>query len=256
MNPEELHPIIEQWINSDEFINSLVSATIEFGLESSEPLLNTSYSLLLGEIKPEEFKEKLFAALPEEKRNDELVSRLVNLSLLPVKGPLSESGIDISAICPIDESSAKPYVPAPEEEQEEVGKPADETAVTGEVNAAPETAPAVPQSEMISSLESPAAAPELPSTVTETPSSTSSSPLITPQFSSPAGTSSPFIIHQEKGLEQTSAEKESSPLRPVFYSEEPASQEGSSFANVEFSNTDKRKDVDPTNVVNLKDLPL
>jgi hypothetical protein len=283
MNPEDIHPIIQQWIDSDEFIDSLVAVTMEFQLPDSSPVLDTIYSLIFKEVKPEEFKEKLLASLPEDKRIDAVLSKTVNLCLLPVKGHLSESGIDISVICPLDESSVKPYVPVPEEEEvadEIAQEPSPAPALSNAPASIEQTAESAQPLEPVVTEETPAPtpAPETvspaeedlntlsvqlpPQVISETPpvlpsnDNQSPAPLITPQFDSPVGTSAPFIIHQEKAVPQTSASKKGNPLRPVFYSEEPASQENPSFANIQFGKASEPKEVDPTNVVNLKDLPL
>ena len=111
MTHNELHPVIQSWTDSDEFINSLISVAQEFSLVSTAPLIKVIFGLLLKTIKPEEFKTKLLASLPPDKQSEVLVSKLVNSSLLPIKGPLAESGIDISIIAPLDEVSAVSYTP-------------------------------------------------------------------------------------------------------------------------------------------------
>ena len=115
MTHNKLNPIIQFWIDSDEIINSLISVAQEFSLASTAPLIETIFGLILKTIKPEEFKTSLLSSLPLDKQNEAIVSKLVHSSLLPIKGPLAESGIDISVITPLDETFATPYVPpAPE----------------------------------------------------------------------------------------------------------------------------------------------
>ena len=115
MTLNELNPIIQSWTDSNEFIDSLVFITQEFSLINADPLINAVFGLLLRTINPEEFKAKLLTSLPSDKQNEAIVSKLVHTSLLPIKGPLAESGIDISIITPLDETFATPYVPpAPE----------------------------------------------------------------------------------------------------------------------------------------------
>ena len=115
MTLNELNPIIQSWTDSDEFINFLISIVQEFTLTSTTPLIEVIFGLILKTIKPEEFKTSLLASLPPDKQNEAIVSKLVHASLLPIKGPLAESGIDISIITPLDETFATPYIPpAPE----------------------------------------------------------------------------------------------------------------------------------------------
>jgi len=115
MTLSELNPIIQSWTDSNEFIDSLVFITQEFSLINADPLIKTVFGLMLKTIKPEEFKTSLLASLPPDKQNEAIVSKLVHASLLPIKGPLVESGIDISIITPLDETFATPYIPpAPE----------------------------------------------------------------------------------------------------------------------------------------------
>ncbi len=111
MTHNELHPVIQSWTDSDEFINSLVFVAQEFSLISTTPLIEAIFGLLLKTIKPEEFKAKLLTSLPLDKQSEVIVSKLVNSSLLPIKGPLAESGIDISIIAPLDEEPVIPYLP-------------------------------------------------------------------------------------------------------------------------------------------------
>ena len=112
---DKLHQSIQLWTNSDEFVDSLVFISQEFTLTNTTPLIEAIFGLLLKTIKPEEFKANLLASLPPDRQNEAIVSKLVHASLLPVKGPLAESGIDISIITPLDETFSSPYIPpAPE----------------------------------------------------------------------------------------------------------------------------------------------
>jgi len=112
---DKLHQSIQLWTNSDEFVDSLVFISQEFTLTNTTPLIEAIFGLLLKTIKPEEFKANLLASLPPDRQNEAIVSKLVHASLLPVKGPLAESGIDISIITPLDEAFSSPYIPpAPE----------------------------------------------------------------------------------------------------------------------------------------------
>ena len=166
MTLNELNPIIQSWTDSDEFINSLISIVQEFTLTSTTPLIEVIFGLILKTIKPEEFKTSLLAPLPPDKQNEAIVSKLVHTSLLPIKGPLAESGIDISIITPLDETFATPYVPpAPETTveiitSEHLPTPLDEAIVSPPITpeiltnsiapessaALPNTAPAFPYS--------------------------------------------------------------------------------------------------------------
>lgn len=293
MNFNELHPIIQNWSESDEFIDSLVSVTTEFDLISSSPLLEAVFNLFTKEIKPEEFKEKLLASLPENERNEAIVNRLVNLSLLPIKGPLFESGIDISIIAPLDESSALPFAPvSPHENSAEegalapieippissitepvisVGSPVEiESPVSSALQNSPlpEASPVSPST--AENLNAPLSIPtEIISPVppVETLNKeeikpeinlAASSPLVSPNFDSSAKEASPFVIHQEKAIERATASDSyvNNPLRPVFYPTETETKESPSFASLEFGKSDKDKKIDPANIVDLKDLPL
>jgi len=136
MNFNELNPIIQSWTDSNEFIDSLVFITQEFSLVNADPLINAVFGLILKTTKPEEFKTNLLASLPPDKQNEAIVSKLVHSSLLPIKGPLAESGIDISIITPLDETFATPYIPpAPETTteiitSESLSAPLDEAVVS------------------------------------------------------------------------------------------------------------------------------
>jgi len=136
MNFNELNPIIQSWTDSNEFIDSLVFITQEFSLVNADPLINAVFGLILKTTKPEEFKTNLLASLPPDKQNEAIVSKLVHSSLLPIKGLLAESGIDISIITPLDETFATPYIPpAPETTteiitSESLSAPLDEAVVS------------------------------------------------------------------------------------------------------------------------------
>ena len=105
----ELHPTIQLWIDSDEFIDSLVYVMQEFAILEAAPLTDSILELILKKIKPEEFKDRLLSLLPLEKRSGAIVEKLINSSLLPIKAPLAESGIDISMIAQLDETPAVSY---------------------------------------------------------------------------------------------------------------------------------------------------
>ncbi|MFA5052888.1 MAG: hypothetical protein WC565_02435 [Parcubacteria group bacterium] len=224
MNFKELNPTIQQWMDSDGFIDSIVSVQEEFNIQSSAPLINTIFDLILKNIPSEEFRNKLLSSLPQDKQNEAVVGRLVNATLTPIRAPLAESGIDISVIAPIDENIA-PFNPALTVSSEEVPENITSPGALAEAQASP----AVP-------IEM--------------------NPVV-PNLGEPA-TPTPFVIHEEKLPEQVSASNVQGeiPLRPMFYSGSPETQQKTSFASLEFNPEEKAKKVNPENVLNLKDLPL
>jgi|GEM_PF-1369242 len=273
MTFNELNPIIQSWIDSDEFIDSLVSVTHEFGLSSSSPLSEAVVGLILKTITPVEFKIKLLTSLPENKRGDTLVAKLVNLSLLPIKGPLAESGIDISVIAPLDEANTIPYNPnaKPEEEPEKTAEktgpisPLDELPPEGnavspvEFSPAPAASPASEMNESAPTANGPA--PVINESAPLTPNfDANTEPLAAPlinQTSASAPAPAPFVIHEEKTVEQASASANgASPIRPMFYSAEPEARGSTPVVNIEFGKPETSKKIDPNNVVDLNDLPL
>jgi len=178
MTHNELHPIIQSWTDSDEFINSLVSVAQEFSLVSTALLIEAIFGLLLKNIRPEEFKSKLLSSLPPDKQSEVIVSKLVSSSLLPIKGPLAESGIDISIITPLDEASIIPYTPpvletlVEETESEYSITPLDEADIPPSSPALVRTTNlATPESLIISTSEAPVSSQPIfspPSAPTET----------------------------------------------------------------------------------------
>jgi len=273
MTFNELNPTIQSWIDSDEFIDSLVSVVQEFNLQSSAPLSEAIIGLALKRITPVEFKIKLLTSLPEDKRGDALVAKLVNLSLLPVKGPLAESGIDISVIAPLDEVGVIPYDPnaKPKEETEEITEeagpvsPLDELPPEGNTISPVESSPAPaanPVSEMNESAPTAnGAAPVINESAPLTPNfDANTEPLAAPlidQASASAPAPAPFVIHEEKTVERTSASANgASPIRPMFYSAEPEARGNTPVVNIEFGKPETSKKIDPNNVVDLNDLPL
>ena len=131
----QLHQNIQLWAVSDDFIDSIVAVAQEFALSSATPLIEVTFGLMLKTIKPEEFKTNLLTSLPPDKQNEAIVSKLVHSSLLPIKRPLAESGIDISIITPLDETFATPYIPPTPETTTEIitseylSVPLDEVAI-------------------------------------------------------------------------------------------------------------------------------
>jgi hypothetical protein len=238
----ELNPTIQSWIDSDEFIDSLVSIMGEFGLLSSAPLSESVINLALKAVKPEEFKAKLLASLPPDKQNEAIVSKLVNFSLLPIKGPLAESGIDISIIAPLDEANASPYNPASSDNEA-----SDELPVG--------TGPISP----VSPIES-QPAQVIDDSIPLSPNfSADTAPLASPLPDKPANgqAPAPFVIHEEKTVPQASMNShKESPIRPMFYSGEPETRGTSPVVNIEFGKSESENKVGPENVVDLKDLPL
>ena len=253
MTFNELNPAIQSWIDSDEFIDSLVSVMQEFGLMSSAHLSESIINLALKTTKPEEFKAKLLASLPSDKQSEALVAKLVNSSLLPIRGPLAESGIDISVIAPLDEVNAVPYNPATATSE----VPATSPIEAGPVSPIPyaSSAEAVP----ISPIQSPPE-PAIDESVPLTPSfSAEAAPLPSPESGEAAyaPAPAPFVIHEEKTVQQTSMNShKESPIRPMFYSGEPEGREVSPVVNIEFGKSGNGNKVGPENVVDLKDLPL
>jgi hypothetical protein len=253
MTFNELNPIIQSWIDSDEFIDSLISVTHEFNLRSSAPLSEAIVSLILKTITPVEFKIKLMSSLPEGNRSDALVVKLVNLSLLPIRGPLMESGIDISMIAPLDEASAVPYDPSAAPVKPTEVKPtspvSDSAPVSPTETSEPaiadnEPSPTTPLTPNFDANTEPLAAPPLNSSTTA-----SASP--------PAGGPAPFVIHEEKPVPQASMNSHNeSPIRPMFYSGEREVKGSAPVANIEFGKAEDSKKIDPANVVDLNDLPL
>ena len=143
MTLNQLNPIIESWIDSDEFIDSVISIAQEFALLSTTPLIEVTFGLITKIIKPEEFKTRLLASLPPDKQNEAIISKFVHALLLPIKEPLAESGVDISTITSLDETLSSPYVsPLPEITTEiitleSLSAPLDEIIISPSV--APET---------------------------------------------------------------------------------------------------------------------
>lgn len=253
MTFNELNPTIQSWIDSDEFIDSLVSVMQEFGLLSSAPLSESIINLALKATKPEEFKTKLLASLPPDKQSEALVAKLVNSSLLPVKGPLAESGIDISVIAPLDEANAVPYNPASSTSEAPAISPVEAGPISPISDAASaETTP-------VSPVQSPPE-PVIDESAPLTPSfSAEAVPLVSPGTGEPANVPAPapFVIHEEKTVQQASMNShKESPIRPMFYSGEPEGRETSPVVNIEFGKSGNGNKVGPENVVDLKDLPL
>ena len=258
MTFNELNPTIQSWIDSDEFIDSLVSVMGEFGLLSSAPLSESVISLALKTVKPEEFKAKLLASLPPDKQSEALAVRLVNLSLLPIKGPLAESGIDISIIAPLDEINAAPYNPAAAE-----GALIEPPVETGPISPIPESVvDDIPQTGgPVSPIQYPLepvideSTPLAPSFAADT--APLASPLNGELAAEPVPAPAPFVIHEEKTVQQASMNShKESPIRPMFYSGEPEARGASPVVNIEFGKPEDKNKVDPANIVDLKDLPL
>ncbi|MFA4999280.1 MAG: hypothetical protein WC519_00945 [Parcubacteria group bacterium] len=201
MNFKELNSIIQQWLDSDEFIDSIVSIQGEFGLPSSAPLINTVFDLVLKNIRPEEFKDRLLSLLPQNQKNEAIVQKLVNSSLLPIKAPLTESGTDISVITPLDETSAVPFVPTPIAAPAEI--PTEPEPIAPNLEEAPEPA---------------ALAPIL---------SESTAPFVIHEENLPKQVSAEM--------------REQEPLRPMFYSGEPGTQKKAPIASLEFGRQEKTK---------------
>jgi len=270
----ELNPIIQSWVDSDNFIDSVVSVAQEFTLLSTAPLIEVTFGLILKTIKPEEFKTSLLASLPPDKQNEAIVSSLVHASLLPIKGPLAESGIDISTIIPLDETLSSPYIPPVPEIttkisiSEPLSTSLDESAISpsvtpealtspnpseslivplNEVSAFPQpvasvssapTKTATIESELISSDIAPAHPTET-ATTSSFNHSDAPSPLPVNEhapINNPLSSPTPFVIHKEKTIERTSQDFDHAKelLRPLFYSKQIEKEEPSSFVNLEF----------------------
>jgi len=271
MTLNQLNPIIQSWIDSDEFVDSVISVAQEFAILSTAPLIEVTFGLILKKIKPEEFKTTLLTSLPPGKQNEAIVSKLVHASLLPIKDPLAESGIDISIIAPLNKESAISYTSpistlAEEAAPESLIAPLDETIVF-----APETpvSPISPESLTASSNETPvfpqpiASISDIPTKIaiiesglassdiapthpTETATTSSldhsdapMSPLSANKpvsINDPLSASAPFVIHKEKAVERTSEGPDHTKefLRPLFYSKEIEKEDPPAFANLEF----------------------
>lgn len=232
MKFDELHPDVQSWIDSDEFVDSIVAIKKEFNLEQSSPLSEAALKLALKEISPENFKELLAKTISADKWNDAIPEKFAEKILLPAKNALMASGIDISGIIP---------------ESGVVGTPSEQKEIMDEY-VAPETPSGKSpiEEKIIKDNQSPPADSE----------------LLSPDFDASPKKEvppAPFIIHEESRLEaasETDKTKEN-PLRPIFYSSEPRKEEKAPFVKLEFGRTEKNNaEIDPDNIVNLNDLPL
>ncbi len=198
----ELHSIIQSWVDSDEFINSLISVAREFSLASTAPLIETIFGLLLKTMKPEEFKTNLLTSLPPDKQNEAIVSKLVHASLLPIKGPLAESGIDISVITPLDETFATPYIPPAPEATTEI--------ITSESLPAPLDEAVIPSS-ITPEILTNSAAPEFSATLLNTDPVSSYSTTSPQNMLNETNTSDPALI----STDMPPASSDIMPISPV-----------------------------------------
>ncbi len=288
MTFNELHPTIQSWINSDEFIGSIVSVTRTFSLPSSSILINAIFDLILKIVKPEEFKTKLFASLPPDKQNENIINELVSFSLLPIKAPLLESGIDITIIAPISNatlvtSEAVTLNTSDNYPTENITlnnnasltpnttyeAPINFTPITANTDTSPipSSPPAPPTQSILPTIEETlpiATTIASPSVIENIAPPIASSPIIpnfvpdsiSPETNNPPIT--PFVIYEEKSIEtaMSSSNHIENPLRPMFYTGESTKQESSPVANIEFRNPEDNKQVNANNIINLKDLPL
>jgi len=280
MTLNQLNPTIQSWVDSDEFIDSVVSVAQEFALLSTAPLIEVTFGLMTKTIKPEEFKTSLLASLPPDKQNEAIVSKFVHALLLPIKEPLAESGIDISVIAPLDETLAVSYAPSAPETLVEKTVP-ESLIIPLDKTVAP--APGEPTSlsspeSLIVPLNNISALPEsvtpIPSTPTETavvepgPASSDIAPThstettTTPSFNNqsdaysslpvnkntsindPLSASTPFVIHEEKVIERASQSFNHTKelLRPLFYYKEIEKEDTPSFVNLEFKPPENNDD--------------
>jgi hypothetical protein len=263
MEFNELLPDIQSWIDSDDFINSIVSIRKEFNLKNSAIISDAVLDLILKKIKPEKLKEELLKSVPAD-NIDELTKKITDLLLAPIKEPLKASGIDISTISQIEKSPATlgPVSPvAPSSTQEatipEKKLPTEQIPETK----LPESSPIKPVYQENAKIEPLGENNNFPAKeINEKIQEKNAPQIATPNFDkkdSPEEQPTPFVIHEEKFPQKASMSNNSgNPLRPIFYSEEPKREEKAPFANLEFGKTGNNKKVDPDNVVDLKDLPL
>jgi len=284
----ELNPIIKSWLDSDEFINSIVSVTQAFKSPVSSILVNAVFNLVLKETKPEEFRAKLLATLPSNAQNDALINELFRASLIPIQSPLLESGIDITIIAPISNatlvtSEAVTLNTSDNYPTENITlnnnasltpnttyeAPINFTPITANTDTSPipSSPPAPPTQSILPTIEETlpiATTIASPSVIENIAPPIASSPIIpnfvpdsiSPETNNPPIT--PFVIYEEKSIEtaMSSSNHIENPLRPMFYTGESTKQESSPVANIEFRNPEDNKQVNANNIINLKDLPL
>lgn len=262
MEFNELSPDIQSWIDSDDFINSIVSIRKEFNLKNSAIISDAVLDLILKKIKPEKLKEELLKSVSSDNIN-ELTKKITDLILAPIKEPLKASDIDISIISQIEKSPVTfPVSPVALSSAQETPMP--EKKLSAEQipeTKLPENPPIKPVSQENAEIELLGEDNNFPAKeVSEKIQEKSAPQIVTPNFEkrdSPEKKPTPFVIHEEKFPQKASISNNSgNPLRPIFYSEEPKREEKAPFANLEFGKTGNNKKVDPDNVVDLKDLPL
>jgi len=291
MNFNELHPNIQSWLDSDEFINAIVSVVQTFALPNSSSLVSAVFDLAMKQTKPEEFKDKLFSTLPQDKQKEEVVNKLVSSTLLPISTPLAESGIDISIIVPLNEEVVVPTTSANPPSQistDALINTASPLSINENIAPTIDPISAIPSPSPLSSTQefspqpdvTPASIPEplsspLPNVapilitddtnnplIEHLPHPSSTVTLITPNFTHPKDSAvpnvapAPFVIYKETPIERSSSSHKEGPLRPIFYSAEPVKQREAPTASIEFGAPAQNNEVNPDNIINLKDLPL
>lgn len=240
MTFKDLNPKIQSWIDSDEFTNVVVLIATKFDLPSTEPIIDTIFNLILGNISSENFKTQLLSSLPEEKRDEKIIIQLVKDLLIPIQDVLLESNIYISKIIssPYKHQSNKLFI------SDNLSDPKHNSQSTP----------------ITTSLE----VDNITSSPIINTNKEENAPFITLNNKEERAfkdtnqtTSSPFIMHSIKPIENNViANKDIDIIRPMFYTEPIVQEEGASIANIEFGNIKNTKEIHPDNIINLKDLPL
>lgn len=275
MEFKDLDPKIQDWLDSDEFINSIVAIQEKFKLDNSLPLIKVINEVVLKKINFSETEETLGNLIPNNSQVSEIASEIVNKILSPIKEPLQKSSINISMITPIEKVSFKPQAPEQPRQESNISPISPITSVNNQQTPISKESPlseSTPKTQLLINSQPEKNTPQKNEVIInqEKLPTENNNPLIkkinekkhpetiTPSFEKddikkdPA----PFVIHEEKFPQKASGNNDNkNPLRPIFYSENSKEKEKASFVNLEFGSTQKNN-VDPDNIVDLKDLPL